>query len=702
MSERGTNGSLEAIVDGSTLEMRNVLRTSGTDGWTTDNDDTFSPSLTAGQWYYFAFAYNGSQLCNFENGAQIGAHTVSGTINSSGNPMGLGASAGGGGDYPGEYSLTNALIDEVRVEHVFRSPNWIWATYVTVTSNNGFNAYGSVQTGSVTNYTITASAGANGTITPSGAVLVQAGNSQTFTIGVNSGYSISNVLMDGSSVGTPSSYTFNNVQTNHTISVFFGGSGPTGFSAWADSMTVSFSDYNRSETLTNFPVLVVLSTNIAGFSYSQFASTSGYDLRFSPSDGSTNLNYEIEQWNPGGNSYVWVQVPQLTSSSYIWAYWGNPSVAGSPSVYAANGAMWPTNAFAGVWHMGQPNTLDSTANGNNGTASGSITNAAGMIGVGQGVVGGYELIAASSSMDFGATGATISGWVRFNALPTGNGTESAITRTANQWALEAIVDGSTLEMRNILKTGGTDGWTANNDDVFSPTPVVGLWYYFAFTYNGSQLCNFENGLQIGAHTVSGTINKSGNPVGLGASGGGNGDVIGQNSFTNAIIDEIRVEQVFRSTNWIWATYMTVASNASFSAYGSVQGGGANIPPSSWIQQYYSGMSATNYANLAASIASNGMTVWGCYLAGLSPTNTIGLSAGIAISNGSILVTYPTGPAVYSNMSRYYEVDSLTNLLDGTWQPVPGATNMLGERRTVTYTNNSPNGRIYYRVRARLQ
>ena len=259
-------------------------------------------------------------------------------------------------------------------------------------------------------------------------------------------------------------------------------------------------------------------------------------------------------------------------------------------------------------------------------------------------------------------------------------------------------------MRNALQTSGTNGWTAGNDDVFSPSLTVGKWYYFAFAFDGSHEWNCENGVPIGGspHAVSGHILSSGNATGLGAGAGGSGAYAGEYALTNAIIDEIRVEQVFRSTNWIWATYMTVASNATFGVCGSVQGGGANIPPASWFTNYYPTVSSSNYPALAASVASNGMTVWGCYLAGLSPTNTIALRAGIAISNGNILVTYPTGPAAYSNMSRYYEVDSLTNLLGGTWQPVPGATNVPGDNAPVTYTNSSPNGRIYYRVKARLQ
>ncbi len=70
-------------------------------------------------------------------------------------------------------------------------------------------------------YTITASAGANGTISPSGAVGVSQGGTQAFTITPSTGYHVADVLVDGASVGAVTSYTFTNVQANHTISASF-------------------------------------------------------------------------------------------------------------------------------------------------------------------------------------------------------------------------------------------------------------------------------------------------------------------------------------------------------------------------------------------------------------------------------------------------------------------------------------------------
>lgn len=72
-----------------------------------------------------------------------------------------------------------------------------------------------------TSFTITASSGANGTLTPSGAVSVASSSNQTFTIAPNSGYDVATLTIDGSTIATTTSYTFSNVGANHTIDVSF-------------------------------------------------------------------------------------------------------------------------------------------------------------------------------------------------------------------------------------------------------------------------------------------------------------------------------------------------------------------------------------------------------------------------------------------------------------------------------------------------
>ncbi|MCX7944254.1 MAG: hypothetical protein N2746_07090 [Deltaproteobacteria bacterium] len=73
----------------------------------------------------------------------------------------------------------------------------------------------------VPTYTITASAGPNGKIEPSGIINVPQGGSQTFLITPNQGYHIDQLLVDGKQVASTNSYTFSNVSSNHTISVSF-------------------------------------------------------------------------------------------------------------------------------------------------------------------------------------------------------------------------------------------------------------------------------------------------------------------------------------------------------------------------------------------------------------------------------------------------------------------------------------------------
>ena len=94
----------------------------------------------------------------------------------------------------------------------------IGATY-NVTANVEF--YAIWENIPVTNYTINATAGANGSISPSGDTTVAQGANQTYTITANSGYHIKDVKVNGSSVGAVATYTFTNVTANATITVEF-------------------------------------------------------------------------------------------------------------------------------------------------------------------------------------------------------------------------------------------------------------------------------------------------------------------------------------------------------------------------------------------------------------------------------------------------------------------------------------------------
>ena len=73
----------------------------------------------------------------------------------------------------------------------------------------------------INQYTITATAGSNGNISPPGTVTVNYGDSAVFTITPSGVYHVSDVVVDGSSVGAVTSYTFHAVSANHTITASF-------------------------------------------------------------------------------------------------------------------------------------------------------------------------------------------------------------------------------------------------------------------------------------------------------------------------------------------------------------------------------------------------------------------------------------------------------------------------------------------------
>ena len=90
--------------------------------------------------------------------------------------------------------------------------------------NNGGGSNDSGSNGSSPSYdyyTITAIAGEGGSISPSGSISVGKGLSKTFTITSSSGYVISDLIIDGKSVGAKNSYTFEKVYTNHSIKAEF-------------------------------------------------------------------------------------------------------------------------------------------------------------------------------------------------------------------------------------------------------------------------------------------------------------------------------------------------------------------------------------------------------------------------------------------------------------------------------------------------
>lgn len=117
------------------------------------------------------------------------------------------------------YQVTGVSVDGVSVGAITSY------TFSNVLANHTLSATFGAATS--TSYTITASAGTGGTISPSGSVAVSSGGSKSFTITPSSGYTISDVKVDGTSIGAVSSYTFSNLAANRTISATFAAAATT-------------------------------------------------------------------------------------------------------------------------------------------------------------------------------------------------------------------------------------------------------------------------------------------------------------------------------------------------------------------------------------------------------------------------------------------------------------------------------------------
>jgi len=192
--------------------------------------------LSPGTTYYFAVAaYDASG--NVSVDSNVVSYTVpTATCTFSLSPTGASFTAGGG---TGSVSVATQSGCAWTAS---AGTSWMSITSGSSGTGNGTVAYSiaantgaSSQSGALTiaglpfnvteagvqTFTIAASAGTGGTISPTGSISAASGTNQTFSLAPNNGYTIASVRVDGSSVGAVSSYTFANVRASHTIAASF-------------------------------------------------------------------------------------------------------------------------------------------------------------------------------------------------------------------------------------------------------------------------------------------------------------------------------------------------------------------------------------------------------------------------------------------------------------------------------------------------
>ncbi len=340
---------------------------------------------------------------------------------------------------------------------------------------------------------------------------------------------------------------------------------PADFSFSAD---ITFAGYSRSENLADFPALVTFGEGITHFQYGQFADADGGDLRFTVAGDTNLLPYEIDTWNPSGDSAVWVKVPLLSgAATTIRAHWGNASAV--PSSYTA-ADVWSAG-YAGVWHLGETNGLFfDSASTNHGTLLGALTDS---VRGTNAIIGGGLLLSGDGGDRDHVQIAHESNFKIFSNL-----TVMAFSKglDGGAWAPWVSKLGESGQGYALRRRGAStvvaepDFVTRGTAPSEQPGPVVDYttWRFTAGTIGEGAIKTkrvFVDGDVVAATTVSGAIADTPDSVLIGAR-------TNSTAFWGGVIDEVRISRVERTTNWVWAVYQNAFSNDSFNVYGPVSGG----------------------------------------------------------------------------------------------------------------------------------
>ncbi len=212
---------------------------------TVDNPSFYNTNAPAGSWHTLLFTSDGSSEKLYIDGAITPVATTTGPTsfhneyNNNRYPIRLGGSDMGDGT--GLLGLYNGAIGSLQIWSIPTAAEDVQAVTAAIAPITPTNTH-----------TVTASAGAGGTISPSGDMPVLDAGSQAFTITANPGYVIQDVLVDGASnpgAVSTGSYTFTNVTGPHTISATFTATVADPYADWRDGFDwLAFTDPDMTPT----------------------------------------------------------------------------------------------------------------------------------------------------------------------------------------------------------------------------------------------------------------------------------------------------------------------------------------------------------------------------------------------------------------------------------------------------------------------
>ena len=367
-----------------------------------------------------------------------------------------------------------------------------------------------------------------------------------------------------------------------------GGAAPATWwnSTYLNRRKITLNNSASSENLTNFPVLVQLSSSNIDYSKTQ---NSGQDIRFMDADGTT-LSHEIENWNEAGTSLVWVKIPQIdaaSTSDYIWIYYNNTSASDGQDT----SSVWNSN-FAGIYHLKDGSTLsgtDSTSNANNGTVNSATATTGKIDGAGNFVRSSSTNIGVGdvSALDITGTALTVCSWVNISTFGSTNNDYRVIatkwndTGTQYQYWLgftdPLFTGGNPNRPAFILYTGSAFEVAIHNSNL-----SAGTWYHICGVKNGTgsgALKMYVNGTQSASVTSNAVISNKTSGFRIGAQ---DNSTNGTLNHLDGKIDEVRVSNSARSADWVEAEYLFTVDSTKYthSSEESVpsQGGGGSVSP----------------------------------------------------------------------------------------------------------------------------